>query len=314
MAKVFIKYRFLWLMLLLITNVSVKAQQETMYTQYMFNGLALNPAYAGSHEAISTSLLYRKQWAGIEGAPSTQTFIAHSPLPLNKMGVGLHVVNDQIGISSTLNAVASFSYTQGLPLDGFFTGSKVALGVSGGITSMNANYNDLTLDDLNDAQLNYGNISGSVPNFGAGAYFYSKILYFGISTPRLMESEFESNGIVSYKQSRHYFVTGGYVHNLLHNWKIKPSFLLKMVQEGQAELDLNLSVLFIDKIWFGVSFRSLESLDFIARYDVNEQLSIGYAYDSQINDLRGAARGSHELMVNYLFKYRKFNMISPRYF
>lgn len=309
-----LKYHIVIIIVLLSLSQGALAQQDAMYTQYMFNGLALNPAYAGSHGAISSSFLLRKQWAGIEGSPTSQTLSIHSPLPDGKMGAGLMFTNDAVGISKETNVVGNYSYTLPLPFKGILAKGKLALGLSAGVTILNANYNDLALDDETDVQFSQGNLSGTKPNFGGGAYYYTEDLYFGIGIPRILENKFKSGDLFTFQQSRHYFITGGYVLPITSNFKFKPSFLVKAVSGAPVEIDLNGSILFIERFWVGISYRSFASLDFHAQFDINEQLRIGYAYDAATTDIRRYSKGSHEFILNYTFSYRKYNMLSPRYF
>lgn len=285
------------------------AQQDIMFTQYMFNGMAINPAYAGSHDALSLTALYRKQWVNIEGAPSSLTFSAHSPLPKERWGVGLLLSNDKIGINNVTNIMASGSYYIPVSEKG-----KLALGIQLGINSIRSDFSDLTVDDPNDEYLQVTDVTAMKPNIGAGLYYYTNAAYIGFSAPRLLQNNFENQGVVARKQQRHYFLTGGHIFTLSPNFKIKPNFMMKVVEGAPIELDLNANVLFIERLWLGLSWRSLDSFDAIIQFHVNEQLSIGYAYDFTTTELGNYTSGSHEIMINYLFKFDKYKVLTPRYF
>lgn len=285
------------------------AQQDAMFTQYMFNGLALNPAYAGSHDAISTSLLYRNQWVDVDGAPNTGAFTIHSPLGNDKLAVGLQVVRDQIGISKETVFNASLAYR--VPIT---EKAKLSFGLSIGGNRLDYNFNDLELGGTNDVFFDpSNNINESRANVGAGVFYYSSKTFLGVSIPRLIENEFGSGEGV-YTQRRLFYVHGGHVFDLHPNLKFKPNILLKATANAPLEMDINANFLFVDKVWAGVSWRSLESVDLIARLLVTEQLSLGYSYDIITNDLRDQTKGSHEFMLNYLFSFQKKKMLSPRYF
>lgn len=297
-----------FLALCLVSQISW-AQQDAMFTQYMFNGLALNPAYAGSHDAISASLLYRNQWVNVDGAPNTGAFALHSPLGNDKIAIGVQAVRDQIGISKETIANVSAAYR--LPLS---ERAKLSFGLSAGINMLDYNFNDLELGSVNDAFFDpSNNIKDNKANVGAGLYYYTNNTFLGVSVPRLLQNDF-GDGVETFTQKRLLYVHGGHVFNLNPNLKFKPNALIKATSNAPVEVDLNANFLFIDKIWAGVSWRSFESVDLIARLLVTEQLSLGYSYDITTNDLRDNSKGSHEFMLNYLFSFQKKKMLSPRYF
>lgn len=289
-------------------SAMVFAQQDVHFTQYMFNGLALNPAYAGSHDALSTTFLFRKQWVGIDGAPSTQTLSAHAPFISERVGVGLQLVRDQIGVSDETNIYGSYSYWIPVAND-----TRLSMGLQAGATILNTQFSNLNTVDSQDPDFE-SNIKGAKPNFGTGVYLYSKRYYVGASVPRILQSTFNSDGTVNYKQQRHYFITGGYVFDAGPHVKLKPNVLVKVVGGAPIEADLNLNALFVDRLWLGVSWRSFDSFDFLAEYLITKQLRIGYAYDLSLTPLRNHNSGSHEIMLNYIFDFRDTKMLTPRYF
>lgn len=303
-------WRVIILGFIVINSNIVIAQQDVMYTQYMFNGLAINPAYAGSHDVVSTTALFRKQWLNVSGAPTSLSFTAHSPLPFKQMSAGILIVNDGIGINNETNVNLCGAYY--IPVQG--EKAKLSFGLQGGITALNSDFSTLSPDNLNDPKLGTSQISGVKPNVGAGVYYYSDKTYFGISLPRLLQNTFSNGNVTARKQSRHYFITGGHVIDIQPNYKLKPSFMIKAVSGAPVELDLNLNVLLMDRLWAGLSWRTFDSMDAIFQYNVNEKLSIGYAYDFTTTKLSQHTSGSHELMVNYLFKNDKHKVLTPRYF
>lgn len=287
------------------------AQQDAMFTQYMFNGLAINPAYAGSQEAISSNFIWRKQWLNIDGAPTSNAFSIHSPIGGNKLGAGLQLVNDKVGASNSQFANLSGSYTIDVSED-----AKLSFGLSAGYNKMEYNFSDLYLGKTADKVFDPSDkVSGSQVNFGTGVYYRTKKTFVGLSIPKLLENEFTSTSEnASYIQRRHAYVYAGHVFELHPNLKFKPNVLVKMTSGLPMSVDLNANFLIIDKVWLGVSYRSLESIDFIAQLNITDQLGVGYAYDHTTNQLKEDSKGSHELMVSYLFSFRKSAMLSPRYF
>jgi len=293
--------------LLLIAGFASYGQQQVMFTQYMFNGLALNPAYAGSQETISISALAREQWTGIDGAPSTQTLSVHSPAFNKRMGLGLLVLRDKIGVTEQTGVAASYSYN--LP---FENGGKLALGLQAGFTSYNARFTEVS--DTNPAFAN--DVKTFDPNFGFGAYYYTDRFYAGLSVPQLKQSIFDKdNDDSDSRLVRHYFATAGYVMDLNHSLKLKPNILIKAVEGAPVEIDLNANLLIKEVIWVGLSWRSFDSIDALFQLQVTDRLQIGYAYDfATTTDLRRVNGGSHEIMLNYRFTFNKSRIITPRYF
>lgn len=293
----------------LLMTRGASAQQDAMFTQYMFNGLSLNPAYAGSHNAISTNFIWRKQWVGLDGAPTSTNFSIHSPLGGDKLAGGVQLVHDKIGVSEELFVNGSLAYI--LPVS---DDAKLSFGLSGGLDKLDYNFNDLELGSTVDPNfVEANNISESKVNFGLGVYYHTKNTFVGLSIPRLIENAYGNEGL-TYQQRRHYFIYAGHVFTLHPNFKFKPNVLVKVSTNVPASVDLNANFLFIDKVWFGVSYRSSESIDLLAQYYVTDQLSFGYAYDINTNRLRTTNNGSHEVMLSYLFSFRKNAMLTPRYF
>ncbi len=326
--------------------VTVQAQQDAMFTKYMFNSLVYNPAYAGAKDHLAIGLLHRTQWWGIEGAPTTQTLTAHTPLKNERVGVGINLINDNIGPTHTIHANLSYAYR--IP----FGNSKLAIGVQGGIMNWSANWNELTLeshsvgqqDEAFDAE---SNPSFLLPNFGGGIYFYNEKFYMGFGVPHLIEHDLRKkglndDGILSEqwaKQYRHYFLSAGLAMPLNGEMLVlKPSILVKNVglfsnwnKDEQYrgfgapnEFDIDLSLLFYQTFWIGASFRSafeafndsssFDSIDIWASYYLANGLRIGAAYDYTLTKLQNPAQGSFEVMLGYEFNYKTKQLVTPRYF
>lgn len=305
-------------MILLGLNYLAQAQQQYMFTQYMFNGLAINPAYAGTDQGVSLTALGREQWLGLDGAPSTQTFSVHSPLYRREVGLGLLVSRDKIGPTQQYGVYASYAYKMELNRN-----TKLSLGLQAGFNQYNSDLSGLNVvTPLNQIDPIFNqNISEFLPNFGVGLYLYTRNSYLGISAPQLLTGKLgtgiPANGIVHpvAKQSRHYFLTGGYVFDLNRDLKLKPNILVKVVEGAPIEADLNANLYIKDVIGLGLSYRSFDSFDAIFELILNNKFRIGYSYDfATTTNLNQVQTGSHELMLNYRIQISKEMVLTPRYF
>ncbi|UZR96956.1 PorP/SprF family type IX secretion system membrane protein [Chondrinema litorale] len=300
---------------LYFTQSTVKAQQQPIYTQYMFNGLVINPAYTGSHEALSFTTLARKQWVGLEGAPNTQTFSVHSPIRNKNIALGFTALRDQIGVSTQYGAYFTYAYRIHVGANGIFS-----LGIQGGVDHFKAGYSKLNNYGNSgpgfDPHLQGSDISLMKPNFGAGMYYYTNHWFAGLSVPNLLTTTINDiEGEPMVKQVKHYFFTTGLIFNLGYNLKFKPSTLIRYVEDSQVEFDINTNFLISDILWLGASYRSFESVDAIVEFQLSSKLKIGYAYDFLIDpSLRDTSSGSHELLINYRFSFSKDRIVTPRYF
>ena len=301
------KYIFRIIFTIGVLNVGIaKAQQQAMFSQYMFNGLAINPAYAGSQESLSMTALMREQWVGLEGAPSTQTFSAHTPFEKKRIGVGLMVLHDKIGVTDQTGVYGSYAYK--IPVHN----GELSLGLQAGFTHYNARFSEVS---LTDPTFQGGDISEIHPNFGAGVYYSRDRFYAGISAPQLVQSKFDKNNHDSKaKIIRHYFIQTGYVFDLSQNLKLKPNLLVKMVEGAPLEFDLNANLFMHDLVGLGVSWRSLDAIVMLFQIQITEKLQFGYAYDFGTTDLRRAHSGSHEFYLNYRLSISASKIITPRYF
>lgn len=305
------KYIYLTSLLLSLWQLvpqQAMAQQQVMFTQYMFNGLAINPAYAGSQESLSLTALAREQWTGIEGAPSTQTFSAHSPFNQDKIGVGLLVLHDQIGLTEQTGVFGSYAYRIG-----FKNGHKLSMGLQAGFSHYNSRFSRVSSTDPAFANQDVREMK---PNFGFGLYYTSNRMYIGASVPQLAENIFDrKNKESNINLVRHYFLTAGYVFDLNEALKLKPNLLVKAVEGAPVELDLNANLLIKEVIWVGVSWRSFDSVDALLQLQLTDKLQLGYSYDiATTAALSSINAGSHELMLNYRLGLSKSKIITPRYF
>ncbi len=304
-----VKVRIILIGLLISTSSVVVGQQRGAITQFMFNGLMLNPAYAGSHDALSLAAMSRHQWVGLEGAPTTQTVSLHAPLRKNHIAVGGWVFNDKIGVTSQVGAFGVGAYK----ID--HKNYHISFGMQIGMVNYSSNMGSIELRDPDDLDFYDNSTNEFQPNFGAGVYYYRSNMYIGISAPELMRNSYgdlksESGG----RQIRHYYLMTGFVHPLSHSVKIKPNALVKYADNAPVSLDLNLSFLFNDVIWTGVSWRSFDSIDLILEAQVTNNLRFGYAFDITTTDLGLTNSGTHEVVLNYRFRRHIDRMIKPKFF
>lgn len=290
----------------------LSAQQDPMVSQYMFNGLFLNPAYAGSHPWYNVTALYRKQWVNFDGAPETQLVSVDGPLKNRNVGVGLIVSNDKIGVSRQTDFYLNYAYHLNLGP------ARLSMGLRAGGAYYRARLSQLTVWDEGD-QVMQQDIQGEfLPNFGAGLYLYSNKMFAGFSAPHLVNYEPRTTFYVDRTNSpqlrRHYYVTAGYVFDQNKDIIFRPSFLVKYVNNAPVNVDLNMNVLFSQLIWLGVSYRTNDAVIGILEVQASRKLRIGYAYDYPLNRLRRYTSGSHEIMVAFDFGYDIMKIKTPRYF
>ncbi|MFM2206303.1 MAG: hypothetical protein RL213_278 [Bacteroidota bacterium] len=302
---------------LLLTGLRpVVAQQDILVSQYMFNHLLLNPAYAGSQDYMMSSLLYRNQWVNFDGAPVTQVGSIHGPLGLTNFGWGALISHDKIGVTGRTDVYANGAYH--LPLN---SEMKLSLGLRAGGGYYTCKNSDLNLWDSNDQVFAADKVSRFLPNVGAGAYLYTRKYYAGISAPTLISYDPEKalsvkltgNEFVP-RQVQHFFLTAGTVFELNPDVVMKPSFLLKYVGNAPLEADINLNFLLANMLWVGASYRTGDALVGLLEFQVNRKLRIGYSYDFTFSDIKDYSAGSHEFMVGYDFGYDIMKMKTPRYF
>lgn len=292
----------------------VYSQQDPMVTQYMFNGLYLNPAYTGSHDYWTSTISYRSQWVGaqFDGAPQTAIAAVDGPIHGKNMGLGFILSHDRIGVTRTNSIMAQYAYQIKLKKT-----SKLALGINGGVSQFNANLTDVLIWDEQD-EVYSNRLSKIVPRFGAGIYYYSDRHYIGISVPTLFA--YEDGNDFSFDLSkasflrRHYLLTGGLVLRVSDNVKLKPSTLLKYIPNAPFEADINFSAIFKDQFWIGASYRTGDAVAVLLEYQSNSYFRIGYSYDITFSGLRNYQNGSHEIMIGVDFGKNLTKVKTPRYF
>ncbi len=299
---------------LLLTTL--QAQQNVQYSMYRFNGLYINPAYAGSHDVLSANAIYRNQWLKMKGAPQTASVAAHSPFKNERLALGAIYTYDQIGVTKTNSFTASFAYR--VPI-GKKKKVKLSLGLSAGFSHYSANLNSVATTDANDPNFAGNNQSRWLPNVGVGIYFYSDRFFAGVALPHILlnrlsgpMSVFETSPDIA-RQYYHLLVTGGYVFNLGKKVKFVPSFLLKYVPaHAPVTFDFNATFVFVDRLWLGAAYRFNDSYNFMAAVNITRQLRLGYTYDLTVSPLRGYTSGTHEVALSFDFIFKRNNVISPR--
>ncbi|WP_343488486.1 type IX secretion system membrane protein PorP/SprF [Allomuricauda sp. d1] len=310
---------FFPIILIGITFQSIVAQQDAQYTQYMFNTMSVNPAYAGSRGQLSLAGLYRAQWVGLDGAPETFTLNLHSPIRNSKLGYGISVVNDNIGdgVVQETYIDAVVSYTLDVDLD-----KKLSFGLSVGGDIISLDFNGLR--NFDDEVVEQDNIDNQFsPNFGLGVYYHTDKFYAGLSVPNILETEFFDNSggdansinFLSTERMNFYLITG-YVFDLNPNLKFKPALLTKAVGGAPLQVDLSASFLFADRFSFGAAYRWDAAVSALAGFQITEQIMLGLAYDRETTELgtRQFNDGSFEvfLRLELLSSFRK--TVSPRFF
>ena len=296
--------------LLFTCSNMLKAQQEPMYSQYMFNMLHINPAYAGNLADNNVSFLYRKQWTGVVGAPSTGTLSWDSRQMNSNVGYGLQIYNDQLGIEKTTGFQAFYSYRLK------FKNSNLSLGLSAGVLNYSAAYSKAKTIDGNDP-LFQEDVNGVLPTVGFGALYSSEKFYAGFSIPALLETK---KSIDKYQVTRsannHYFLTSGYIFDVSEAVKLKPSIMAKAVNGAPMAFDINMNMWIQNTVGLGVSYRTGDAVIGLFELQISPQIRLGYSYDYTISNLKSYnVGGSHELMIRYEFKNSKDkSILSPRYY
>lgn len=297
----------------LALTLKVNAQQVPITSQYLTNGLVINPAYAGTREALSANLSYRKQWARINGAPQFQTISLHSPVN-NKEKVSLGLMADYLtyGVTKDIGIYAFYSYAVRVGK------GRLSMGLKGGIDLSNTNYNNLQFPDGNPADpLLSGDMKYTLPNMGLGFYYYTDKYFAGLSVPSLLtykrDETDEFRVSPDYTMFRTYFTTGT-ILRFADAFKVKPSVLVRYSMHEPLEVDLNANLIFADMLWVGGSYRIAEKAA-VALLDlqITPQLKIGYSYDYQMGHLNNYTSGTHEVSLRYEFAFA-VSATSPRYF
>ncbi|MBS1542730.1 MAG: type IX secretion system membrane protein PorP/SprF [Bacteroidetes bacterium] len=299
--------RVLFILLSGCIALSTFGQQQATIAQYMFNGLAINPAYAGSHDAMSITFLSRFQNVGLPGAPNTQSLAAHTPLVNDRVALGFLVVHDNISVIDQTGVNGIYAYR--IP----FKKGTLAMGIQAGFTAYQALYS--SLETYQPDILFSQDVRQMRPNFGAGLYYNSQKFFAGISMPHMVNNVFErGTNFETIRQSSPLIITGGYVFTLNRIMKVKPNFLFKYIDGRPVEMDINANFLFDEVLWAGISYSMSKSINLILQMQISDQFRFGYSYTVSMGPIQSAELGSHELMLNYRFKRLTRGIVTPRYF
>ena len=294
---------------LLLASLSSQAQQDAQYTQYMYNTINVNPAYAGSRGVMSIFGLYRTQWVGLDGAPKTGAFSINTPIENSNIGAGLSVVTDQIGPTDEHVISGDISYT--IPTSETY---KLSFGLKASANLFNFNRDKVNPADKTDKLLD--NIKNDFsPNIGAGIYFHSDKLYLGVSAPNFLETKrYADNTTAVYKERMNLYGIAGYVFDLSSNLKFKPAVMTKVVQGAPLQVDVSGNFLINEKFVLGAAWRWDAAVSAMAGFQINKGLYLGYGYDLETTKLRNYNSGSHEIFLRYELFSKPEKIVSPRFF
>ncbi len=283
-----------------ISLISMEAipQQQPQYSQFMYGGLLYNPGYAGVSGGLNARAFGRWQWVGFEGSPNTKTFAIDSDIPNKNIGIGLLLSSDVVAITSSTNLTLNYAYHIKAGR------GKLSIGLSGSLNRVTVNYNEVYVidDDVNFALQS----EGTSPNFGLGLYYDHPAFWMGVSSPEVLNSEFDENGNTFYGQTRHFFVSGGYRLQLAPRWSLDPSFLFKIVENSSVGSEFNVMARIDDRVAIGLGYRPEETMTMMLQFNATESLGLGYAFDYVVDDeLAGVFNSSHEVMLSYNLPWKK---------
>ncbi len=301
--------RLAYIILLLGVGTSVHSQLQPLLDQNYFNGLAINPAYAGSQEALSIGLYSRIQWVGFEGAPRTNTLSIHSPLRNKKINLGLIVLGDKLGSKKETGFLLNYAYRMELGK------GMWSLGLAAGLTSLSTDMNAIRFNDMGDRLLQDPARRALLPEFSFGSYYYTGKWNVGFSMP-LFLNHFSNEGKGNYNLNFNlaattYLFTAGYLFTLSDGIELLPSILFKTNPANNTQLDIHCNVILKEKLWLGTSIRTNGSMSALLQIQANPQLRFGYSYGYELSELSSYQHGSHEVMIQYNFRYI-IEVIGPR--
>lgn len=295
--------RTIWMALALAMGGALHAQQDVMISQYLFNGLLINPGYAGSHPYTSSSLLHRSQWNQFDGAPTTSVLAIDGALRNNSMGVGVLMLHDQIGLTTQTDVSVNFAYRMRLGA------GRLALGLRGGLGNTRSDLFAAELSDPGDPNYSENQQITQAAKFGFGAYYHLQRFYLGVAIPTLT-----ALGPTAQTAVPHVLTTAGVVMKVSNGVMLKPSLLVKMVQTEHPQVDLNLHALFAEKIWLGAGWRTGDAVVSMMEIQVTPELRIGFARDFTLSEIRDFSAGSNEVLIGFDFGQGVTAKRSPRYF
>lgn len=301
--------KLIFISVFLSAGLSAFAQQQSIYSQYIFNLYMINPAYVGARDALSANLSYRTQWVGFEGSPKTQNFSIHSPLKNKNMALGLQLQNDEIGARKSPFGALAYAYQIRMPKD-----RKVSMGIQAGMINYQINWGQLEYEVPNDP-IAFGTDGNRwIPTFDFGVMYLSPKGYVGISAASLNQARLNESDLSDARLNTFFNVIAGHVFELSDNITLKPSTLIRKSAQGPVQFDANIGVLFSNTLWLTTTYRYDFGMVFSAHCMLKKRMHIGYAYDYALNNLVAVQSGTHEIFIGYDFNLYRSKPTSPRYF
>jgi type IX secretion system PorP/SprF family membrane protein len=286
-------------------------QLTPVTNQYILNPLTINPAYAGNRGALNIAAFYRRQWVGIPGAPETMTLTLDAPILDSKLGLGLIITNDKIGVTKETSFSTCYAYKIGMGE------GNLSLGLGAGVTITNTAWSDLSVHDPGDEYYLLNSSVFVVPDFRFGVYYYNQNYFIGLSIPKLLGNKFDFNKdkyTLKFNPGQYnYLINTGYIFSLSPKLKFSPSTLVTISPGEKLLYDINAHFILFDRVWLGATYRNNSSFAGLLQFAVNNQLRVAYTYDYDFNELRRYSNGSHEIMIRYEFRY-KINVVNPLIF
>ena len=303
------KHKTILLFLFAGLTLTSYGQEEKHFTQFSFNKLVFNPAYAGNADVMAFTAMYRNQWTTIAGAPITFNLNMHTPITQGRGGIGLSIISDQVGLFQKMQVDGAYNYK--IPV---FGNSILSMGVSAGVHINSMQWQDADAFDAGDGSI--PDVEGSVvkPNFGVGFFLSSETYFIGLSAPRLLRSPIYMEQEGSLLSKRPYYFMSGLVLPLNRTVKLKPAALISLIPNAPFEADFSLSALFIDKLWIGGAYRLGDSFGGMMQYDITNQLQMGVSFDFTVSDLRKFTGQTMEFMLRYNMEYQSSDVRNIRYF
>jgi type IX secretion system PorP/SprF family membrane protein len=304
--------RIVFVIIAFFVTVCGYSQHFPIYSQYLLNGLAINPAYAGSRDVLSTSLMYRKQWMGIDGAPTTATLSAHTPLKNRKIGIGLQFIKEEIGITSNLSLFGNYAYRVRVGQ------GRLSFGLKFGAEILKDDYSKVTTQVSGDDAFS-NNESSIQPNFGIGAYYFNNQYFVGLSVPSLLsyKRSTDTYKYIAYNNTDNYnyMLSGGYLFWITNNFKLKPSTLIRYYTHSPVQFDLNLNAILLKDgmLWLGASYRNKDAIVGLAEVQMGTKWRLGLSYDYPLGPLTNYTSGTIEVMVR-MELITVVKTLNPRFF
>jgi type IX secretion system PorP/SprF family membrane protein len=296
---------------LILIPIGLSGQLAPVTNQYVLNPLTINPAYAGNRGVLNLAAFYRKQWVGVQGAPETMTFTADLPVLENKVGLGLIIINDKVGVTKETYFISNYSYTLNIGE------GSLSFGLGAGVITTNTAWSDLVVLDPGDELYLVDSRRFIVPSFSFGTYYTSHNYFLGFSIPKFVGYKFNYNKnkySLTVDPSQYSFLFNtGYSFNVAPKVNFIPSTLLSLTPGKKILYDLNASFIFSNRFWAGASYRNARSLGALIQFQVNNQFKVAYTYDFDTGKLGGYSSGSHEIMLRYEFRF-KVNVVNPLVF